>query len=121
MTRNRFNQAKQQSGNPLLGSTSPNNLTLSKARGLFLEYNDNIDMMGTYKNKNLHPPIEEKDIVIKEYCGTNLLSSNNKLNILSKNITEIRKGEFDEVTTGQLNANIFMAYHHLQLMGYCMD
>ena len=44
MTRNRFNQAKNQSGNLLLGLTSTNNLTLSKARGLFLEDNDNIDM-----------------------------------------------------------------------------
>ena len=55
MTRNRFNQAKHQwrnmtggpSGNPLLGSTSTsaNNLTLSKARGLFLEDNDKTDMI----------------------------------------------------------------------------
>ena len=38
MTRNRFNQAKHKST-----STSTNNLTLSKARGLFLEEIDNID------------------------------------------------------------------------------
>ena len=44
MTRNRFNQAKHKST-----STSTNNLTLSKARGLFLEHNDNIDMKNTYK------------------------------------------------------------------------
>ena len=64
MTRNRFNQAKHQwrsmsgglSGNPLLGSTSTigsadhwHNLTQSKARGLFLEDNDNIDMKDTIK------------------------------------------------------------------------
>ena len=51
MTRNRFNQAKHQSGNSLLGSTSTstNNLTLCKARGLFLEDNDTIDMNDTYK------------------------------------------------------------------------
>ena len=60
MTRNRFNQAKQQ------GAQS-NNLTLSKARGLFLEDNDNIDMNDTYKITNVHPPIDEKD-VDKEYC-----------------------------------------------------
>ena len=58
MTRNRFNQAKHESGNPLLGSklTLTNNLTLSKARGLFLEDNDNIDMKDTYKITNVHPP-----------------------------------------------------------------
>ena len=44
MTRNRFNQAKHKST-----STSTNNLTLSKARGLFLEDNDNIKMKDTYK------------------------------------------------------------------------
>ena len=76
MTKNRFNQAKHQwrsmtgvpLGNPLLGSTSTNNLTLSKARGLFLVDNDNIDMKDTYKITNVHPPIDEKDVVNKEYC-----------------------------------------------------
>ena len=29
-----------------------------------------------------------------------------KTDILSTNITELRKGEFEEVTTGQLNAKI---------------
>ena len=99
MTRNRFNQAKHQwrsmtrgpSGNPLLGSTSTNNLTLSKARGLFLENNDNIDMNDTHKITNVHPPIDEKDVANKEYCDNNLLSSNNKIDILSKNITELEK------------------------------
>ena len=99
MTRNRFNQAKHQ-------STSTNNLILSKARGLFLEDNDNINMKDTYKITNVHPPTDEKDVVNKEYCDNNLLSSNNKIDILSKNIAELRKGEFEEVTTGQLNANI---------------
>ena len=52
MTRNRFNQAKNQSGNSFLGSpkelgSSTNNLTLSKAHGLFLEDNDNIEMKDT--------------------------------------------------------------------------
>ena len=84
MTRNRFNQAKHQwrsmtrgpSGKPLLGS-SGNNLTVSKNRGLFLEDIDNIDMKDTYKITNVHPPIDEKDVVNKEYCDKNLLSSNN--------------------------------------------
>ena len=90
------------SGNPLLGLTSTNNLTLSKAHGLFLEDNDNIDMKDTYKFTNVHPPIDEKDVVNKEYVDNNLLSSNNKIDILSKNITELRKGEFDKVTTKTL-------------------
>ena len=67
MTRNRFNQAKNQSGNSLLGLTSTNNLTLRKARGLFLEDNDNNDMKDTYKITNVHPPLDEKDVVNKEY------------------------------------------------------
>ena len=100
MTRNRFNQSKHQST-----STSTNNLTLSKARGLFLEDNDNIDMKDTYKITNVHPPIDEKDFVNKEYCDNNLLSSSNKIDILSKNITELRKGEFDKVTTKTLQLN----------------
>ena len=79
MTRNRFNQAKHKST-----LTSRNNLTLSKARGLFLEDNDNIDMKDTYKITNVHPPIDEKDVVKKEYCDNNLLSSSNKIDILSK-------------------------------------
>ena len=91
MTRNRFNQAKHEST-----STSTNNLTLSKACGLFLEDNDNIDMKDTYKITNVHPPIDEKD---------NLLSSSNKIDILGKNITELRKGEFDKVTTKTLQLN----------------
>ena len=97
MTRNRFNQAKHQST-----STSTNNLTLSKARGLFQEDNGNIDTKDTYKITNLHPPIDEKDVVNKEYCDNKLLSSSNKIDILSKNITELRKGEFDKVTTKTL-------------------
>ena len=67
MTRNRFNQAKLQSGNPLLGSAITNNLTTNKARQFFLEDNDNIDMKETYKITNVHPQIDEKDVVIKEY------------------------------------------------------
>ena len=93
------------SGNQLLGSTSTNNLTLSKARRLFLEHNDNIDMKDTYKITNVLSPTDEKDVVNKEYCDNNLLSSNNKRDILSKNITELRKGEFDKVTTKTLQLN----------------
>ena len=100
MTRNRFNQAKHKST-----STSTNNLTLSKARELFLEDNDNIDMKDTYKITNIHPPIDEKDVVNKEYCDSNLLSSSNKIDILRKNITELRKGDFDKVTTKTLQLN----------------
>ena len=100
MTRNRFNQAKHKST-----STSTNNLTLSKARGLFLEDNDNINMKDTYKMTSLHPPIDEKDVVNKEYCENNLLCSSNKIDILSKNITELRKGDFDKVTTETLILN----------------
>ena len=70
MTRNRFNQAKHQS---TLTSTSMNNLTLSKAHGLFLEYNDKIDMKYTYKIINLHPPIDEKFVVNKDYCDNNII------------------------------------------------
>ena len=98
MTRNRFNQAKLHLGNG-------NNLTLSKARGLFLEDNDDIDMKDTYKITNVHPPRDEKDVVNKEYCDNNLLSSSNKIDILSRNITELRKGDFDKVTTKTLQLN----------------
>ena len=73
MTRNRFNQAKHQST-----STPTNNLTLSKAHALFLEDNDNINMKDIYKILNVHPAKDEKDVVDKEYCDNNLLSSNNK-------------------------------------------
>ena len=113
MTRNRFNQAKHQwrsmtggpSVNPLLGSTSANNLTLCKARGLFLEDNDNIDMKDTYKITIVNPPIDEKNVVNKEYCDINLLSSSNKIDILRRNISELRKGDFDKVTTKTLQLN----------------
>ena len=100
MTKNRFNQAKHQST-----STSTNNLTLSKARGLFLEDDDNIDMKDIYKITNVHPPTDEKDVVNKEYCDNNLLSSSNKIDILSRNITELRKGDFDKFTTKTLQLN----------------
>ena len=91
MTRNRFNQAKQQS--------VKNNLTPSKPRQLFLEDNDNIDMKDTYKITNVNLPNDEKEVVNKEYCDKNLLSSSNKIDILSKNIAELRQGDFDKATT----------------------
>ena len=90
MTTNRINQANRSTGRCYHQST--NNLTLSKARGLFLEDNDNIDMKDTYKITNAHPLIGQKDVVKKEYCDNSLLSSNNKIDILSSNITELRKG-----------------------------
>ena len=98
MTRNRFNRAKHHMGNG-------NNLTLNKARGLFLEDNDNINMKDTYKITNVQPPTDEKDVVNKEYCDNDLLSSSNKINISSRNITELRKGDFDKVTTKTLQLN----------------
>ena len=101
MTRNRFNQAKQS----ISTSTSMNNLTLSKARGLFLEDNDNIDMKHTYKSTNVHPPIDEKDVSNKEYCDNNLLSSSNKIDILRRNKNELKKGDFDKVTIKTLQLN----------------
>ena len=101
MTRNRFNQANRSTGRWY--HQSINNLTLTKNRGLFLEDNDNIDLKDTYKITN--PSIDEKDVVNKEYCDNKLSSSNNKIDILNKNITELRKGEFDKVTTKTLQLN----------------
>ena len=63
MTRNRFNQAKHKST-----STSTNNFNMK----------DNINMKDTYKVTNVHPPTDENDVVYKEYCDNNLLSSSNK-------------------------------------------
>ena len=97
MTRNRFNQANRSTGR--WHHRSIYNLTLCKARGLFLEDNDNIDMKDTYKITIVHPPVDETHVVNKEYCDNNLLSSNNKIDIIGKNITELRKGEFDEDTS----------------------
>ena len=54
----------------------------------------------------MHQPVDEKDVFNKEYCDNSILSSNNKLNMLSKNLTEKRKGEFKEIRNSQLNANI---------------
>ena len=82
-----------------------NNLTLSKARGLFQEDNYNIDMTDTYKTTNVHPPIDEKNVGNKEYCDNNLLSSFKKIDIFRRNITELRKSDFDKVTTKTLQLN----------------
>ena len=62
-------------------------------------------MKDTYKITNVYPPIDEKDVVNKEYCDNNLLSSSKKIDILSRNITELRKGDFDKVTTKTLELN----------------
>ena len=62
-------------------------------------------MKDTYKITNVHPPIDEINVVNKEYCDNNLLSSSNKIDILRRNITELRKGEFDKVTTKTLQLN----------------
>ena len=62
-------------------------------------------MKDTYKIINVHPPIDEKDVVNKEYCDNNLLSPSNKIDILGRNITELRKGEFDKVTNKSLQLN----------------
>ena len=62
-------------------------------------------MKDTYKITNVHPPIDEKAVVNKEYCDNNLLSSSNKIDILNRNITELRKGDFDKVTTKTLQLN----------------
>ena len=62
-------------------------------------------MKDTYKITNVHPPRDEKDVVNTKYCDNNLLSSSNKIDILSRNITELRKGDFDKVTTKTLQLN----------------
>ena len=62
-------------------------------------------MKDTYKVTNVHPPIDEKDVVEKDYCDNNLLSFSNEIDILSKNITELRKREFDKVKTKILQLN----------------
>ena len=66
MTRSRFNHGKQQSVNLLLGSAITNNLTTYKARQIFFEDDDNIDMKHTYKFTKIHPPVDEKDFGNKE-------------------------------------------------------
>ena len=60
-------------------------------------------MKDTYKITIVHTPIDEKDVVNKEFCGNIILSSSSKIDFLSKNITELRKGDFDKVTTKHYN------------------
>ena len=62
-------------------------------------------MKNSYKITNVHPPIDEEDVFNKEYCDNNLLPSSNKIDFLSRNITELRKGNFDKVTTKTLHLN----------------
>ena len=95
MTRNRFNQTRQASSNI---SLSP-----SKARQIFLEDNVFIDLKDTYKITNVDPPIDEKYVDNKENCDNNLLSSSNKRDILRKNITKLRKGDFDKTFVESTN------------------
>ena len=59
-------------------------------------------MNDTYKITIVLPPTDEKVIVNKEFCDNNLLPSSNKIDILSKIITELRKGDFDKVTAKSL-------------------
>ena len=62
-------------------------------------------MKDTYKITNVHPPIDKNDVVNKEYCDNNLSSSSNEFDILSRNRTELRKADFDKVTTKILQLN----------------
>ena len=62
-------------------------------------------MKDALKITNVHSPTDEKDNVNKECCDNNLLSSFNKIDTLSENITKQRKGEFDKVTTKILQLN----------------
>ena len=62
-------------------------------------------MKDTYKITNVKPPIDEKTVFNKECCDNNLLPASNKIDILGKNITELRKGDFDKVTTKSLQVN----------------
>ena len=64
MTRNRFNQTKQQT--MISPADRRNNLSLSKSHQLFLEDNKNIDMKSVYIIKNSHPPLDMKNVVNKK-------------------------------------------------------
>ena len=70
-----------------------------------MEDNDNIDIKNTYKITNVHHPLAEKDVVNKEYCDNNLSSSDKKIIISSKKITEPSKSEIDKITTKNLQLN----------------
>ena len=58
--------------------------------------------IGEWKQLITKYVIDEKDVVNEEYCDNNLLSSSNKIDILSRNITDLRKGDFDKVATKTL-------------------
>ena len=47
-------------------------------------------------------PQIKKKFANKVYCDSNILSSSNKNDILSKNIIELRKSDFDKATTKTL-------------------
>ena len=98
MTRIEFNQAKKQSRNPLLGSAINNNLTTNKVRQLFLEDNNKIDIKYNYRITIVHPAIDLKKVFLMKSFLTIIFSSPNKNVVLSKNITELRKGEFEQNT-----------------------
>ena len=57
-------------------------------------------MKDTYKITNVHQPIDEKDVVKKI-----IVTSPNEIDILGKNITELRRVDFDTVTTKTLQLN----------------
>ena len=50
-------------------------------------------MKDTYKITNVNPPLDENVVVNKKYFDNNLLFSSNKIDILSKKITKIRKDD----------------------------
>ena len=58
-------------------------------------------MNNNSKFTNVHIPTDEKVVHNKEFCDNNFLSSSvfSKMDVFSKNITELRKGEPDKVTT----------------------
>ena len=64
-------------------------------------------MNDTYKITIVLPPTDEKVIVNKEFCDNNLIPSSNKIDILSKIITELRKGDFYKVTAKSLQLKKF--------------
>ena len=105
MTRSRLNKAKH--------AKSTKNLSASNAHNLFLEVNDDIDRKDGSKITNVHRPTDENFVVNKEYCDSNLLSSSNKIDILKKNIAEIRKGKLNKVTTKTLQLNKTNVNHDL--------
>ena len=89
MKRNRIIHAKQASSSGRLFHKPNISLSPSKAHQLFLEDNDDIVMKDTYKITNVHPPLDEKDVVNKEFCDNNLLYSSNKIDKLSTKTFEL--------------------------------